>query len=116
MTDPTCAPPRNADLAALIRDLGFVPGPTWWWLSFIDPTGTRRLGVSIVPVLPEDADDVGAAVDMAWQLGCNPGGHVGGRPMRPEDAERYLSMLTAATLHSPEAIGVVHTLMDQEDQ
>ena len=57
--------------------------PVWWWLSFADPTlpvGQQFLGVAIVP-----APSFLAAVTVAHQLGCNPGGEVMGFPCRVEN-------------------------------
>lgn len=54
-------------------------GQCWWWLSFADPArprGSQFLGVAAVL-----ATDLGDAMSAAWRSGCNPGGHVGGRPM-----------------------------------
>lgn len=52
------------------------PQSGWWWLSFVDPDrpeGDRFLGACIV-----EGTDLGAAVQTAWMLGCNPGGEVAG--------------------------------------
>jgi hypothetical protein len=66
-----------------------------YWLSFVDtdrPEGDRFLGVAIV----RGTDPVGA-VEMAWALGCNPGGEVmilGPVPdgiYAPEDMGRLLT-------------------------
>lgn len=68
-------------LAAFMADDGPV---VWWWLSFVDtslpyreeddyPGGPRFMGVCIVP-----APNIVFAGQVAWALGCNPGGQVGG--------------------------------------
>lgn len=54
-----------------------TPRREWWWLSFLDPTrplGQQRLGVSIVN-MPEGSG-MADVLNMAYLLGCNPGGEV----------------------------------------
>ena len=69
-----------------------------YWLSFCDPdlpTGRQFLGVTVVEVTDEEAEEVkpeidalfprhqpdaewiAAAARKAWLMGCNPGGEVG---------------------------------------
>jgi hypothetical protein len=59
------------------------PSPwEWWWLSFVDndrPEGDRFLGVAVVP-----APNVVMASQVAWALGCNPGGEVAAYPAVPD--------------------------------
>lgn len=52
------------------------PCDGWWWLSFVDPDrpkGKRSLGICIVP-----GGNIVQAGQMAWAVGCNPGGQVAG--------------------------------------
>ncbi len=52
---------------------------TLWWLSFCDPErpkGEQFLGVAIV-----EATDIVSAAQVAYALGCNPGGEIRGFPI-----------------------------------
>lgn len=79
----------------------------WWWLSFADPDrpkGEHFLGLCIVP-----GGNPVQAGQIAWALGCNPGGQVAAYQLdstpRPEFVGRLfldpeaaaLSKLTAVT-------------------
>lgn len=59
-----------------------------WWLSFADPDKKNGfLGVVIV-----EASCFGEAVDLAWDMGINPGGEVRGYVIESID-QRYLNRL-----------------------
>ena len=82
---------------------------TLFWLSFADahrPRGSQFLGVAIV-----EAANFKAAIDVAWKLGCNPGGecrgfslHPAATPVPPEYRHRVLDKAEIGEL---EAIGRV---------
>lgn len=48
----------------------------WWWMSFVDKTEDKFLGVCIV-----EAADPFDAVQVAYTKGCNPGGEVAMGPL-----------------------------------
>jgi hypothetical protein len=72
-----------------------------FWLSFADPAAGGFLGVCVIdvtdldaehirapllrrhPHAPPDSEWLGAAVQKAWDLGCNPGGAIQGFDITP---------------------------------
>lgn len=65
---------------------------TYYWLSFCDPDreeGDQFLGAAIVPA----SNGIEAAVSVAWDLGCNPGGEVVMIELPEGDLSKYAGKL-----------------------
>jgi hypothetical protein len=98
-----------------IADLkDYVPaGLHYWWLSFVDRTEDNsvacHLGVTIVTC---HGDDIGRAVQEAWDYHCNPGGEVLGLQLKDIPVHSIPRNLTYRLLTDPGEIAEAQIAID----